>query len=427
LATKSVELPTAPFWGAVYSDDAIFVLGGSPFLLEQFAYATRADAGKTLAEMTKLKLGSQAVEDARVRPYLAKIDPKTMSVIDIVEFPRGTTPNYTSSLLIHKNGKIYTLATSRLYEIDPATMKVKSLALPKDEKKAVGTIYNTLQVSPKTGDLIVKATNFLDQTLPSRLVSVNTSDLTIRFQSKFPIGATRIALAVEADKEYVYASNDRKTLRFVVGETGFEADEVWSKVYRVPGDGTTPAVSMVYMGRGKKVVFPNNNTVIFGVTKPLKLFMQPTDSTEGAVQSVKANSASGPGGNFYSAAADPLNTMMVVENDQVNHIIAGWRLTDGGTLKKVWEVDGYRSTGGTAIGSDQKHFYLDDRRCDANGANCELYLVVLDLMTGRKLAEAKVAGSRPTIGQIFLSGDAVFLIATEPGASKGFVTKVSAK
>jgi hypothetical protein len=181
------------------------------------------------------------------------------------------------------------------------------------------------------------------------------------------------------------------------------------------------------MGDRNKVVFPNNNTVIFGVSKPLKLFMQATDTTDGTVSSVDATSATGPGGSFYSAAADPFDTMMLVENDQINGLTAGWRLMDDGTLTKIWETDSYRSTGGTAIGVDQRHFYIDDRRCDDSGGNCELYLVVLDLTTGEKLAEAKVAGVGPTIGQIFLSKDSVFFVATEPGESNGFVTKVSVK
>ena len=423
----SVGLPTAPVWAAVYSDDAVFVMGGSPFLLKQFAYATLADAGKTADAWTKIKIGLQALEDALIHTYLAKIDPKTMSVIDIVEFPRGDTVNYVGSMLIHKNGKIYCVATSRLYEVDPVTMKVRTLDLPKYQSKRVGTVYNTMQVSPKTGDIIVKATNLLDQALPSRLVSVKTSALTVRFQSEVPIGATRIALVVQGDTEYIYASNSTSTLRFAIGETGFQADDAWSKVYRKDGDGTAPAVGMANMGDRNRVVFPNNNTVIFGVTKPLKLFVQPTDTTDGSVSSVDATSATGPGGSFYSAAADPFDTMMLVENDQINGITAGWRLMDDGTLTKVWETNSYRSTGGTAIGVDQGQFYIDDRRCDDKGANCELYLVVLDLTTGKKRAEAKVAGTGPTIGQIFLGRDSVFFVATEPGESKGFVTKVSAK
>ena len=374
-----------------------------------------------------MKIGAQALEDALIRPYLAKIDPKTMSVVDVAYFPRGNTINYVGSMLIHKNGKIYAVATSRLYEVDPLTMKYRTLDLPQYQSKRGGTVYNTLEVSPKTGDIIVKGTNLLDQTLPSRLISVKTSDLTIRFQSEVPMGATRIALVVQGDTEYVYASNSTSTLRFAIGDAGFQADDAWSKVYRKDDDGTTPAVGMAYMGARNKVVFPNNNTVIFGVTKPLQLFTQQTDTTDGPVTSVDATSATGPGGSFYSAAADPFDTMMLVENDQIDHITAGWRLEEDGVLTKVWETDTYRSTGGTAIGVDQGQFYIDDRRCDDNGRNCELYLVVLDLTTGKKLGEAKVAGAGPTIGQIFLSKNSAFFVATEPGENKGFVTKVSVK
>jgi hypothetical protein len=78
---------------------------------------------------------------------------------------------------------------------------------------------------------------------------------------------------------------------------------------------------------------------------------------------------------------------------------------------------------GSAIAVDQGHLYTDDRTCDAAGANCTLFFVVLDLATGEEIARTQVAETLPTIGHIFV-GDEVFYIATEAGQPQGFLTRI---
>lgn len=428
LVAESVEMPSTPVWGVVYSDDAIFINGGTPFLLEQFSYATAADAQNSVDSEVKKQIAEEVISSEIVRPYITKIDPETMQVTGTAEFPRGSTVNYTSSMLIHKNGKIYTIGSATLYEVDPQTMDITgSLDLPKYDNSAAGTVYNSILVSPGSDDLITKGTNLADGSQPAKLVAIDTSDLTIRFQSEASIGAARIALIVEDGTEYVYAADDTQTQRFAIGESSFDADSAWSKVYRTDGDGTTAAVSMVYMPQQNEVIFGNNYTVIFGITAPLQLFVQSTAINDSAIFSTNATSVTTAGGSFYSAAGDPFNTQMLVSNDQINGVMAGWLVEDDGTLTKEWETDTIKSTGGSAIASDQGHIYFDDRRCDDTGENCELYLVILDITTGSKLGEVKVAGSAPTIGQIFLGEETAYMIASEPGESNGYVTKVSVR
>lgn len=428
LVAQSVQLPTTPLWGVIQSDEAIFILGGEPLLLKNFSYATAEDSQVASSSQMKQEIAKEAAAAAAVQPFVAKIDPRTMTVTKIVEFPRGSTLNYESSMLIHENGNIYAIGSAVLYEINPETMEItRSVALPTYDSDTAGTIYNGLVAAPATGDIITKSTNFIDPSLPAVLVAVDTSDLTVRFQTEVPIGAARIALIVQGDTEYVYAADNYNTQRFAIGQSGFEVDEAWSKPYRTDGDGTQAAVSMVYMKDQEVVLFANNNTVIFGVTAPLQIFVQSITDNDATIFSTNASSVTTAGGSFFGPSADPYNTQMVAANDQINGVIAGWHMQDDGTLEKVWESADYKSTGGMAIGSDQEHLYLDDRRCDESGTNCEIYLVVLNITTGDKIAEAKAAGSGATIGQIFLGQDSAYLIASEPGEENGYVTKVSLK
>ncbi|MDX1414260.1 MAG: hypothetical protein R3293_08710 [Candidatus Promineifilaceae bacterium] len=428
LIAQSVEMPSTPVWGVVYSDDTIFIYGGSPFLLEHFAYATAADSQLDLSSVSQGQMAEEVASAAAVQPYIAKIDAETMQVAGITEFPRGTSLNYTSSVLIHENGKLYTIGTATLYEVDPQTMEITgSVDLPKYEESPGGTVYNGLLVAPDSGDIITKGLNSADSSLPAKLVAIDSSNLTIRYQSDASIGSARLAIVVQDGTEYVYAADSTRTQRFAIGESGFEVDSAWSEVYRTIGDGTMEAVSMVYMPQQNAVIFANNNTVIYGVTAPLQLFAQSTTNNDSGIFSTYATSVTTLGGSFFSPSADPFNAQMLVANDQINGVTAGWLVEDDGTLTKKWEIDSIKSSGGSAIASDQGHIYFDDRRCDDAGENCELYLVILDITTGSQVAEIKVAGSAPTIGQIFLGEGVAYMIATEPGESNGYITKVSVR
>jgi hypothetical protein len=51
---------------------------------------------------------------------------------------------------------------------------------------------------------------------------------------------------------------------------------------------------------------------------------------------------------------------------------------------------------------------------------------VLDLHTGRQIARVAVAGTKPSIGQIFIGPNAVYYLATDTNDPNGYVTRVTA-
>ncbi len=283
---------------STYTDDAIFVLGGSPYLIDLFSNASLDDVGVSPAQD---RFAVTAAISAAVSPYVAKIDPATMTVTDLLELPRGSTLNYTSSLALHENGHLYTIAAATLYEIDPETMSiVRSLALPTFDSAPGQTIYNSVQVSPVSGDIITKGIDAGDSSEPAKLLSIDTADLILRFASDVPIASTRIG-TVSAR-----AMTCTSTRRTTPGPSGSWSPTMASRPTR-PGPpriapratAPRPAVSMVNMGPDGPVLFPNNNTVIFGVTAPLQLYVQATTTTEDTLTSMDATSVTGPGGTFY--------------------------------------------------------------------------------------------------------------------------------
>ena len=77
---------------------------------------------------------------------------------------------------------------------------------------------------------------------------------------------------VQGDTEYVYLPGDTDTLRFTVTDDGFTPDPSWSAPYRTADDGTKPGVAMTPTGDHGTVVFPDNNTVLVGVTSTSRWF-----------------------------------------------------------------------------------------------------------------------------------------------------------
>jgi hypothetical protein len=156
------------------------------------------------------------------------------------------------------------------------------------------------------------------------------------------------------------------------------------------------------------------------------LFSQSTTSNEGgSLTGQQAFDNSNPQINWYLVGADPFVSNIVVVRDQLNGLVAGWRLGDDTSLTKVWETDEYAVSAGSAIAYEQGHLYVDDRRCDANGESCTLWLVVLDLETGDHLSEIQVADSLPSNSQTFVGSDSVYFIATEADSPHGYVTRVA--
>ena len=215
------------------------------------------------------------------------------------------------------------------------------------------TVYNSLLVSPDTGDLITKGVNMFGSAVSAKLIDVSTStpDLEVQFKNEeVPIAATRFTIAKQDGVPYVYASGNYETIRVEIGADHFIPHPEWSKSYRLTDDGTTGAVGMTFMGDANYVVFPNNNSVGYGVTVPTKLFTQATDVTDPPgtpLPSYLASPPGVPGGSFYSVAADPYNTGVIVFHDQITDITTAWRQREDGKLHVLWQNIGI----------------LDSRRC----------------------------------------------------------------
>ncbi len=420
LVTKTVELGPAPIFGITH-DDALFVLGGATHLLDLF---TRAQ-GNDLPDDAEAILAAAATRpDAETsNAYVAKIDPTTMTA-QVLELPMGTTPNYPGSLVAHANGMLYAIATATLFEIEPDTFEItRSLALPLNPENPGATIYNTLQVSARNGDLLAKTA---PQQGDGVLLAIDVEPMAIRNKLETALSSARMTALVQGDTEYVYLPGNTDTLRFSVTDDGFIPDPSWSAPYRMPKDGTQPGVAMTPTGKHRTVVFPNNNTVLVGVRAPLEVLWQSTTDSSAAVWSVNATMTDLPGGSFAPPPVDPFVNSIVIAADAVNGRSAAWRITDDGALENLWTTEAYAISVGAAIVADQQRLYTDDRQCDAQGTNCTLYLVIADLLTGDEIARVEVAGSQPSIGRIFISANAVYYIATQGEGGPGYVTQVTA-
>ncbi len=421
LRAQSVELGPAPIFGITH-DDSVFVLGGAPHLLDLFTKAQgNALPDGAVAALADAARGSATRGSSSA--YIAKIDPATMKA-RMLELPKGTTPNYPGSLVAHANGKLYAVATATLFEIDPETFETtRSLRLPLNPEDPASTIYNTLQVSARNGDLLLKTA---PQQGNGLLVAIDVERLAVRSQLATALSSARMTSLVQGDTEYVYLPGDTDTLRFRVTDDGFTPDPSWSAPYRTADDGTKPGVAMTPTGDHDTVVFPDNNTVLVGVTAPLEVLWQLTTEPGSGVSRVNATMTDLPGGSFAPPPADPFTSSVVVAADAVNGRLAGWRIADDGSLENLWVTDRYAVSVGAAIVADQNRLYTDDRTCNDEGTRCTLYMVVADLTTGDEIARVEVAGSQPSIGRIFVGPDAVYYIATEGEGGNGYVTRVTA-
>lgn len=415
LATTIAEIPNVPFFGATYDDETVFILGGSTYLMEEL----------TGAYLGKRKKSESDSEDPPVNPYVARINTATMEY-ERVELSLGPSVNYIGEFLMHENGNIYAVATSRLFEIDPELMTVtRSLDLPLLQDYPESTIYNGFQVSPRNGDIILKMCDPEGRTATGVILSVRLDDMSIRVQTEAEMGRTRISIALQGDKEYVYMPGLTETMRFAVSDHGIELDSDWSVQYRSEGDGTTQAGATVYMGDLNSVVFVDNGTFTQDLKVPVSVYAQSTTGTrlnkEKAVKTRKA------GGTFAGVSGDPFETGVFIVQDSINGIVAGWQLDQDGNLDKRWEADRYVMTAGPAVSVARRHAYIDHRECNRRQTRCTYYLIVLDLLTGEEIARTELPATLPTMGHLFVSRDAVFHIATEAGKDSGFVTRVSAR
>ncbi len=437
LRTRSIEVGPVPFLSLIAGED-LFVLGGSPFLLPLFtaaqANALPADLpdlqDSTPAELLELLLNSGQIRTAR--PYVARINLKTMRV-KVLYLPMGAALNYPGGIVAHENGYIYAVATAMLYEIDPSTMIITdSINLPSlnpDSGSPIDTtVYNTLQVSPRNGDLLLKTGAFGSG--DGMLVRVDINSFKVVAQTRTLLGTARSTVVLQDGTEYVYLPGQTETLRFLANDTSFDPDpSEWSKTYRMNGDGSTPGVGMMYLGNADTVIFPNNNTVRIGVEQPLLLGFQSTIDDQALPRRVNATGTSAPGGSFTMLAGNPTAGGIVVAQDAVNGRLAGWRIGDQGAYELLWTTNRFRASIGAAVVIDSNRLYIDHRVCanQEEQMDCKLYLVILNLKTGRRVAQVRVAGTEPSLSHIVIGRNAVYYVASEARSGNGYVTRITTK
>jgi hypothetical protein len=169
--------------------------------------------------------------------------------VQMLDLPMGPALNYPGGIVAHSNGFIYAVATAKLYEIDPSTMTITdSIELPtldSDPGLPIDTtVYNTLQVSARNGDLLLKTGAFGSGN--GILVRVDINSFEVVAQNNTLLGTARSTAVLQDGTEFVYLPGQTETLRFVANDTSFDPDPSgWSKTYRVNGDGSTPGVGMM--------------------------------------------------------------------------------------------------------------------------------------------------------------------------------------
>jgi hypothetical protein len=132
LATASARLPEEPVWGYVGTGDKLYVIGGSPYLLNMFTELMLGASTDRIPTLTARTL----LASRRVTPYVAQIDADTMKV-DVMPLTGGTAVNYTGGLLVHSNGYLYAVVRGVLHKIDRRTFtEVSSAELPLAPKES---------------------------------------------------------------------------------------------------------------------------------------------------------------------------------------------------------------------------------------------------------------------------------------------------
>ena len=421
LVTRSTELPPEPVWGYVGTGDKLYVVGGSPYLLNMF---TQLMLGAPRSRIPALVARTLAAS-TRVTPYIAQIDARTMEV-KVRRFTSGIDVNYTGGLLVHSNGFVYAVVRGVLYKIDPTRFSVvasRPLPLPPDTSQHPNffATYNGIAAA-SNGDLILKAwaSTGGGANPPGTLLRVDPTNLSIK-ASAMPtaVSSARMAIVDRGASEYIYAPDASDSVRFRVQPTAFTLDDSWTQTYIGPHD--TQASSDVFMGNG--VVFATNTSPT--ASTPTHVFAQSAVAGTPA-QRVKAFNGHEIGWNFFMMVGDPYRSGIAAVGEQSTGRVAGYLVCNGGvSIKKLWENDEIHSSAGRAVNYRAGQLYTDDRECQPK-RRCKLFLVVLDLHTGRELARVRVRGTEPSMGQIFIGRNAVYYIAAQTGRPHGYITRVTA-
>ena len=366
LTVSSVGL-NLPMWGYTRARDEVFVIGGQPVALDTFTRAYVAGQHLTKQEFTASFVGSLLNPSV---PYVAKIQPSGMRLVQRAFLQQGSTVNYTGGLLMHRNGFVYAVSRSVLYKIDPSSMNIaRTLELPlvsgAHPFDSFWTTYNGLQVVA-SGRLVLKGYHLLNS--PSAqgwLLQVDPDDLSIAVQQQEPVLSARITIDPDMDgKTWLYHVNGTESLRYEITDSGFDLDESWTREYRSDDSPNTQASSQLVFGKIGRVVFADDT-----LPEPatgFKLYTQPDDRSAppGPLTGVPAFDRDVPGFNFYMIAGDPFESQVVVYYDPVNGLLSAHSVHPDGFLEPMWQRDQYRPSASPAISPDRDHLYIDDFRGD---------------------------------------------------------------
>src|ERR1044072_641463 len=244
VTTANLNLPV---WGYTRAKDEVFVIGGSPFMLNIFTQTIKNGGTGEITETgdpTEANLKAAAEESRRGVPYLAKVNPLTMQVTQL-DLTQGKTINYTGGLLMHENGVVYAVSRSVLYKVDPEKMQIVSsapLPLVGDNKEQnFWTTYNGLQVIA-SGELVIKGFYFVDSvSVNGWLLLVGPETLQIDVQQSEALSSARLTIQQAPDgSATLYQVNGTQSLRFKITDDRFLLDHERTRGYRTEGDGTTP-------------------------------------------------------------------------------------------------------------------------------------------------------------------------------------------
>jgi hypothetical protein len=409
-----------PVWGYTRAQDEVFVIGGSPFVLENFTQAIQTSQPPSRMQSLTATLGDLLNPS---RPYAAKINPLTMQV-QTLYLTQGATVNYTGGLLMHQNGFVYAVSQSVLYQIDPQTMQiVHSLKLPLAGSTPMSrywTTYNGLQVL-SSGELVLKGFHLLDSThTPGWLLLIDPHTLTIDVEQSAMVSSARLTVQQEPDgATYLYHINATDSLRYQITNTGFILDDAWTRRYREANAASTQASSPLLFGNLGQVAFADNTAP--GAETPIMLYTQAVDPKE-LPKTLPGNAAFSqalPSFNFFMVAGDPFDTQLLVYYDPIHDLLSAHRVGADGQLTAVWERTGYKVSASPALVPDRDLLYIDDYR---DGKD---HLVILRLSTGEPLGDIELPAARPSIGTIFPGqNNDVYLLSSEAGSQNGWINRV---
>ena len=426
VTTANLNLPV---WGYTRAKDEVFVIGGSPAMLELFTQMIKnggTDESKIEA-LSEVDIKEAVKSSMNSVPYMAKVNPLTMQVTQ-VDLTEGSTINYTGGLLMHENGFVYGVSRSYLYKVDPETMQiVASAPLPlvgdsKEEK--FWTTYNGMQVIA-SGELVIKGFYFLNSvSVNGWLLLVNPDTLEIDVQQSEALSSARLTIQQAADgSATLYQVNATQSLRFKITDTAFLLDDEWTRTYRTADDGTTQASSPLLFGKVGQIVFADNTAP--GATTPINLYDQPVNVADlpATLEGINAFDSDLPGFNFFMVAGDPFETQTLVYYDPINNLLGAHTVLSDGTLQRLWEInDVYKVSASPAIVPDRDLLYIDNYQ---NGTDS---FVVLRLSTGEELASVPLSANLPTIGTIFLGmNEDVYILSSEAGTNNGLISRIFLK